>query len=307
MGMISQMEVVSDVWLWGLLARPSLMVRGLWLCSLVSVYVAWQPAFLCLSPHNGDYLQHSSVCVRCLRCSQALANPSTQPRGWYHVQLIRMDTFECFHWKPAIHRRYFLCKNVSSPLTGHYVIKRLVQKRFWNNSWHDDASSLTCFIIAFFFRVTVPSLHLFFKKCKHVYSKPFPPLFILLQLFCSLSCSDATAVQTPFPPADSVASLRRCGSGCWWRGGGGGGSARLPHQAHQPITCEGKELANRFYNGTLHTVTQNHKPLSSPTLLLYYAAVAYKSTCDVCKCANTQGCTKKSTVWRNAHASVYVM
>lgn len=45
--------------------------------------------------------------------------------------------------------------------------------------------------------------------------------------------------------------------------GGGRGCARLPHQAHRPITCRQKELANRFYNGTLRAVTQDHKPLSS--------------------------------------------
>lgn len=37
--------------------------------------------------------------------------------------------------------------------------------------------------------------------------------FMLLQLFSFLSCSDATVMQTPFPPADSVGSLRRCGLG----------------------------------------------------------------------------------------------
>ncbi|KAK9529476.1 hypothetical protein VZT92_013565 [Zoarces viviparus] len=52
--MISQMEVASDVPLWGLLA---LVARGLWLCSLVTAYVAWQPAFLCLSPHNAPASQ----------------------------------------------------------------------------------------------------------------------------------------------------------------------------------------------------------------------------------------------------------
>lgn len=62
----------------------SLVAQGLWLCSLVTVNAAGQPAFLCLSPHNGEYLQHSSVCVRCLRRSEALANPSTRPRGWHH-------------------------------------------------------------------------------------------------------------------------------------------------------------------------------------------------------------------------------
>lgn len=78
-------------------------------------------------------------------------------------------------------------------------------------------------------------------------------------------------------------------------GGGGGGGARGSHiRPQQPITCEGKELANRFYNGTLRTVTQYHKPLSSPTLLLYYSTVAWKSTCDVHKCANTQPITKHS-------------
>lgn len=50
---------------------PSLVVWGLWLCSLVTVYVAWQPAFLCLSQHNGEYL----AAFLCLRCSQALAKP----------------------------------------------------------------------------------------------------------------------------------------------------------------------------------------------------------------------------------------
>lgn len=84
---------------------------------------------------------------------------------------------------------------------------------------------------------------------------------------------------------------RRGGGG----GGGGGGGARGSHiRPQQPITCEGKELANRFYNGTLHTVTQYHKPLSSPTLLLYYSTVAWKSTCDVRKCANTQPITNHS-------------
>ncbi|TNN67322.1 hypothetical protein EYF80_022429 [Liparis tanakae] len=34
---------------WGPLG---LVARGLWLCSLVTAHVAWQPAFLCLSPHN---------------------------------------------------------------------------------------------------------------------------------------------------------------------------------------------------------------------------------------------------------------
>lgn len=55
--------------------RRALAARGLWLCSLVTAHVAWQPAFLCLSPHNGESLQHSSVCVRCLRCSRASAKP----------------------------------------------------------------------------------------------------------------------------------------------------------------------------------------------------------------------------------------
>lgn len=34
----------------------------------------WQAAFLCLSPHNGQYLP----AFLCLRCSQALADHSTQ-------------------------------------------------------------------------------------------------------------------------------------------------------------------------------------------------------------------------------------
>lgn len=52
MGIISQMEVISDVQLWGLFgwvfphgSRPL----------AVLVYEAWQPAFLCLShAHNGE-------------------------------------------------------------------------------------------------------------------------------------------------------------------------------------------------------------------------------------------------------------
>ena len=46
----------------------------------------------------------------------------------------------------------------------------------------------------------------------------------------------------------------------------------------------------------LHTVTQYHKLLSSPTLLLYYAAVAYKSTCDVCKCAEPTTLNKEKQI-----------
>lgn len=79
-------------------------------------------------------------------------------------------------------------------------------------------------------------------------------------------------MQTPFPSADSVDSLRHfrlwgvVDGGGGGMGGGGGRrrkeeEVRLPYQAYQPITCEEKELANRFYNGTLHTITQQqHKP-----------------------------------------------
>lgn len=135
---------------------------------------------------------------------------------------------------------------------------------------NDDASPLSCFIISLWLFSPVQSFFFFSFVLKKNKS-----MSILNRFHCSLSfssysaflsCSDATAVQTPFPPADSVASLRRCGLGVLVaeRGMGWGWFVRLPHQAHQPITCEGKELANRFYNGTLRTVTQYHKPLSSP-------------------------------------------
>ncbi|KAK1901520.1 Tryptophan synthase beta chain [Dissostichus eleginoides] len=48
---------------------------------------------------------------------------------------------------------------------------------------------------------------------KPTLSKKMVMISQMEELFCFLSCSDATAVQTPFPPADSVASLRRCGLG----------------------------------------------------------------------------------------------
>lgn len=149
---------------------------------------------------------------------------------------------------------------------------------FETNLENADCSYLSCFIVSFWLcfpwnRSLPPSVFFFFFF--NVYFKPFSLLFILLQPFCFRSCSDATAAQTPFPPADSVASLRRCGLGVLvvGRTRGGGGSARLPHQAHQPITCSQKELANRFYNGTLSHSTTNHSPRQ--TGLLYYSAVAW--------------------------------
>lgn len=158
-------------------------------------------------------------------------------------------TFNWFGWtclnvftenQPSI-SLFSVKKLLVSRLTGHYVIYRPLQERFWNNSWHDDASSLTCFIIPYIFFLWNRSFSSpVFKKCKHVYSRLFPPLFILLQLFCFLSCSDATAVQTPFPPADSVASLRRCGSGCWWRGGGGWGKCEAPTSGPLAYHMRGK-------------------------------------------------------------------
>lgn len=105
MGMISHMEVVSGIVTVGSVAPAFLRgSRPLAVFTGVSVqYVAWLPTFLCLSPHNGECLQHSSVCVRCLRRSQALANLSSRPRGWHCVQQIRMDTLECFPRTPVIH------------------------------------------------------------------------------------------------------------------------------------------------------------------------------------------------------------
>lgn len=184
--------------------RPSLVARGLWLCSLVTVYVARQPAFLCLSPHNGEYV----AAFRCLRCSQALANPSTQGGSTFN-RFCRTRS-ECFHlttseqWKSvvSIWTHYSLCN------------KQNLQWRFWKKfrKWSCFLFKLPhCFALTFFFPSAIALFSICFKKCLHVYFKPFSPLFILLQPFCFRSCSDATAAQTPFPPADSVASLRRCG------------------------------------------------------------------------------------------------
>lgn len=90
--------------------------------------------------------------------------------------------------------------------------------------------------------------------------------FIFLQPLCFHSCSDATDAQTPFPPADSVASLRRCGLGVLLVR-----RMREEGEVWEALTSGppayhvlGKELANRFYNGTLHAVTQHHKPVSFP-------------------------------------------
>lgn len=337
MGMISQMEVVSDVGLWALLApafphgsRPLAVfigdsVRSLAACIPLPLPTQWwvSAAFLCLcalsetQPGLGKP-QHSAK-----RLALCLADFDG------HILSV-------FPRTPAIDRCYLEFKRVSSLNPewtachiSHHVIKG--SRDFEINSGDDVGSRLSCLIISFWLlfpcnRSFSPSV--FLKKCKRVCSKPFSLLFILLQLFGFLSCSDATAVQTPFPPADSVASLRRCGLGVLvagrrrgrergkgreGKGGMGGGevSARLPHQARQPITCEGKELANRFYNGTLHTVTQHHKPLSSPntSTVLFRCCLEIHMRCTQVR-KNIRRRTKKCTVWKTTpteNAAVYAM
>lgn len=80
---------------------------------------------------------------------------------------------------------------------------------------------------------------------------------------------------------------------------GGWGCARLPHQARRPITCWQKELANRFYNGTLRTVTQDHKPLSSAAASTVECHRCLKCACDVmcCECATTYDTQQRNAVF----------
>lgn len=91
--------------------------------------------------------------------------------------------------------------------------------------------------------------------------------------------------------------------------GGGRGCASLPHQAHRPITCRQKELANRFYNGTLRAVTQDHKPLSSAGASTARSAGPFVSrcTCDAFACArNIWHTTKEYTVRRKPQVHHFI-
>lgn len=92
--------------------------------------------------------------------------------------------------------------------------------------------------------------------------------------------------------------------------GSGRGCARLPHQAHRPITCRQKELANRFYNGTLRTVTQDHKPLSSAGASTARSARLFVSrcTCDAFACTHSDiwHTTKECTVRRKPQVHHFI-
>lgn len=328
MGMISQMEVVSDVGLWALLApafphgsRPLAVfigdsVRSLAACIPLPLPTQWwvSAAFLCLcalsetQPGLGKP-QHSAK-----RLALCLADFDG------HILSVLPRT-------PAIDRCYLEFKRVSSLNPewtachiSHHVIKG--SRDFEINSGDDVGSRLSCLIISFWLlfpcnRSFSPSV--FLKKCKRVCSKPFSLLFILLQLFGFLSCSDATAVQTPFPPADSVASLRRCGLGVLVAGrrrgrergkgregkGGDGGGGRWVRGSHiRPASLSHAREKSWLIVSTMAPCTLSHSTTNrSPrqTLLLYCSAVAWKSTCDVRKCAKTYDAEQRNARFEKPH------
>lgn len=97
-------------------------------------------------------------------------------------------------------------------------------------------------------------------------------------------------MQTPFPPADSVASLRRCGLGVLVAGRRRRRGGEVLGSHIRPTSLSHAREKSWLIVSTMAPCTLSHSTTNrSPrqTLLLYYSAVAEKYTCDVRKCAKT--------------------
>ncbi|KAF3855860.1 hypothetical protein F7725_016583, partial [Dissostichus mawsoni] len=121
-----------------------------------------------------------------LMCSLRSELVGTQLRGHLHVLFLGRT---CWYFRPML---------------SHVLLL---------NTAHDDKDGQEIKEWSVRCSATRYSVFRQWSWAKPTLSKKMVMISQMEELFCFLSCSDATAVQTPFPPADSVASLRRCGLG----------------------------------------------------------------------------------------------